>query len=178
MRKALALPGFLVAVMGMTACPADEPAPRPEAPPVAEPAERAPPTLDPQVADEPAPRADAPPVAEPAERAPPALDPQVAAELPPGVTAEMISRGQQLYGTVCIACHGAGGGGTPLGPALNDQDWIHITGEFDEIVNITRAGVMQPVQYPAPMPPNGGGAFSEDQVRAIGAYVYMISRGA
>jgi mono/diheme cytochrome c family protein len=100
-----------------------------------------------------------------------------AANLPPGVTAQMVGEGQQLYGTVCIACHGAGGTGGPLGPALNDQNWIHITGEFEEIVTITRNGVAQPREYPAPMPPMGGGNFNDDQLRAISAYVYSISHG-
>jgi mono/diheme cytochrome c family protein len=101
--------------------------------------------------------------------------PVVAAQLPAGVTQEMVDEGQQLYGTVCVACHGAAGAGGPVGPALNDQSWIHITGEFEEIVNITLAGVPQPRQYPAPMPPRGGGPFTDEQVRAIAAYVYAIS---
>lgn len=102
--------------------------------------------------------------------------PVVAAELPPGVTQEMVDEGQQLYGTVCVACHGAGGVGGPVGPALNDQNWIHIGGSFDELVQIITAGVPQPRQYPAPMPPRGGGPFTDDQIRAISAYVYALSR--
>jgi mono/diheme cytochrome c family protein len=98
------------------------------------------------------------------------------ADLPEGVTAEMVQEGQRLYGTVCTACHGPGGAGTPAGPALNDQNWIHITGEFSEIENITRTGVMQPREYPGAMPPLGGGNFDDDQLRAISAYVYAISQ--
>jgi mono/diheme cytochrome c family protein len=89
----------------------------------------------------------------------------------------MVQEGQRLYGGVCFACHGENGVGTPIGPALNDQQWIHITGEFQEIVNITTTGVAQPRQYPAPMPPRGGGPFTDDQIRAIGAYVYTLSHG-
>ncbi len=103
--------------------------------------------------------------------------PELAAgELPPGITLEMVSEGQQLYGTVCVACHGAAGTGSPVGPALNDQQWIHITGEYEEIVSITTSGVMQPRQYPSAMPPRGGGAFTDEQIRAIAAYVFAISR--
>jgi mono/diheme cytochrome c family protein len=122
---------------------------------------------------------DAPPRA--TDQPPPAATPPtpaagtIPAELPPGVTAEMVSEGQRLYGGVCVACHGQGGTGGPLGPALNDQNWIHIGGEFDEIVAITTTGVAQPRQYPAPMPPMGGGNYTPDQVRAISAYVYSIS---
>jgi len=101
----------------------------------------------------------------------------VPAELPPGVTAEMVSEGQRLYSGICSACHGQNGVGGPLGPALNDQDWIHISGEFDEIVNITTTGVPRPQRYPGMMPPMGGGNYTADQVRSISAYVYSISRG-
>jgi mono/diheme cytochrome c family protein len=108
---------------------------------------------------------------------PAAAGPVVAANLPPGVTQEMVDEGQRLYGTVCVACHGVGGTGAPIGPALNDQQWIHITGEFQEIVNITITGVMQPREYPAPMPARGGGQFTDEQIRAISAYVYVLSHG-
>jgi mono/diheme cytochrome c family protein len=101
--------------------------------------------------------------------------PVVVANLPAGVTQEMVDEGQQLYGTVCVACHGAAGAGGAVGPALNDQNWIHITGQFEEIVQITTTGVAQPRQYPAAMPPRGGGQFTDEQVRAIAAYVYAIS---
>jgi mono/diheme cytochrome c family protein len=107
---------------------------------------------------------------------PVAPTPVVPAELPPGVTQEMVAEGQQLYGTLCVACHGAAGVGGPVGPALNDQQWLHITGEYEEIVHITTVGVPQPLQYPAPMPPRGGGPFTDEQIRAISAYVYAISR--
>jgi len=142
----------VLAVLFLTACPQDQPE---------QPAARQP-------------TADAP--AAPGT-APQAMDLQVAGELPPGVTTEMVSQGQQLYGTVCVACHGAAGTGGPLGPALNDQNWVHIGGEYEEIIQITRTGVMQPQNYPAPMPPLGGGSFNEDQQRAIAAYVYALSRG-
>jgi mono/diheme cytochrome c family protein len=123
-------------------------------------------------ADQPAPepRETAAPVASPAA-------PAAVADLPPGVSAEMVAQGQELYATVCVACHGAAGTGTPLGPSLNDADWIHIGGDFEEIVRITTEGVARPARYPAPMPPAGGGNFDEAQLRAISAYVYSLSRG-
>ncbi|CAN5905593.1 hypothetical protein BH23GEM7_BH23GEM7_01450 [soil metagenome] len=102
--------------------------------------------------------------------------PELAAgDLPQGVTMEMVNDGQQLFGTVCIACHGAAGAGGPVGPALNDQNWIHITGQFEEIVNIINVGVAQPREYPGAMPAQGGGNFTDEQIRAIAAYVYAIS---
>jgi len=107
---------------------------------------------------------------------PAAATPVVVANLPDGVTQDMVEQGQQLYGTVCVACHGANGIGGAIGPALNDQDWLHIDGSFQSLVQVITVGVMQPIQYPAAMPARGGGAFSDDEIRAISAYVYAISR--
>jgi mono/diheme cytochrome c family protein len=151
MRKTLSLSLVLLLAATTAACPGDD-----------APATRDQPAAAPATGDAPA---------------APAIGTATAAQLPPGVTAQMISQGQQLYGTVCVACHGAGGVGGPLGPALNDQNWIHITGEYEEILNITRTGVAQPREYPAPMPPMGGGNFNDEQLRAIAAYVYNISHG-
>lgn len=99
----------------------------------------------------------------------------VATNLPAGVTQEMVDEGQQLYGTVCVACHGPGGAGTPAGPQLTDQQWLNITGNYDEIVGVITTGVPSPEEYPGVMPPRGGGSFDEAQIRAIAAYVYALS---
>ena len=99
----------------------------------------------------------------------------VAANLPQGVTQEMVDQGQDLYGTVCAACHGQGGTGSAAAPPLNDSDWIHISGQFPEIVTIINNGVPNPRQYGAAMPPRGGGSFDDAQIQAISAYVYALS---
>lgn len=111
--------------------------------------------------------------------APPAAPPASAVDLPAGVTQDMVAQGQQLYGgqAICYTCHGGDGQGTVLGPALNDQDWVHIDGSFESIVNIIRTGVPTPQQYPGTMPPMGGTQLSDEQMQAIAAYVYSISRG-
>jgi mono/diheme cytochrome c family protein len=108
--------------------------------------------------------------------APAAVPVLAAADLPPGVTQAMVEDGERLYGTVCFACHGPAGTGTPAGPALNDPNWVAIDGSFDQILNVIHAGVPRPVQYPGAMPPMGGGNFTDEQVRAISAYVYALSR--
>ena len=112
-----------------------------------------------------------------APAAPAAGTPQLAnVQLPAGVTQEMVQQGQQLYGTVCVACHGANGVGTPIAPALNDNQWINISGQnYDEMVQVITTGVLQPKQHPGPMPPKGGGTFNDEQVRALAAYVYALS---
>lgn len=98
-----------------------------------------------------------------------------AAVTPPGVTQEMVAQGAELYGTSCSACHGPAGAGTPAGPTLQDSDWINISGSFDEIVSLIHSGVPAPREFPAPMPPLGGGNFDDEQVRAIAAYVLALS---
>lgn len=104
--------------------------------------------------------------------------PIVAVNLPAGVTQEMVDNGQQLYGTVCAACHGQAGAGGPIAPALNDAQWINISGNYDDIVNVIHTGVPNPKQYPGAMPALGGGNFNEEQVRALAAYVLALSQQA
>jgi mono/diheme cytochrome c family protein len=102
----------------------------------------------------------------------PELDPATA---PAGVTQAMVEEGQQLFGTVCTACHGAGGAGTPAGPELTDPQWIHIGGDYESIVSIIQSGVPNPVEFPGMMPPLGGGSFSAEEVRSLAAYVFALS---
>lgn len=100
----------------------------------------------------------------------------VAASLPQGVTQEMVDQGQQLFnGGVCTACHGSGGVGGALAPALNDAEWLNISGDYPEIVTTITTGVPSPKQFPGAMPPKGGGSFTDEQVRQLAAYVYALS---
>lgn len=98
-------------------------------------------------------------------------------QLPEGVTQEMVTAGEQIYSSNgnCMTCHGQGGAGTPLAPVLADGDWLHIDGAYDAIRQIIQAGVPQPLQFPAPMPPMGGAQLSDEQVRSLAAYVYALS---
>ena len=99
-------------------------------------------------------------------------------DLPEGVTETMVTAGAATFagaGT-CFACHGANGAGTPLAPALNDATWLNIDGTYDQIVQVITAGVPTPVQAAVAMPPRGGSAITDEQVREVAAYVYSISR--
>ncbi|HEX9937009.1 MAG TPA: cytochrome c [Longimicrobium sp.] len=100
----------------------------------------------------------------------------VAKNLPSGVTQAMVDEGQTQFGTVCVGCHGPGGVGTPAAPALNDASWINVSGAYPEIVNIINTGVPAPKQHTGAMPPKGGGSFTDDQVRALAAYVFALSQ--
>lgn len=123
---------------------------------------------------------DAAPEPEPTTDAAPAPQQQIGAnvDLPEGVTLAMVQEGKQLFETtVCHACHGPDGAGTALAPNLRDQEWLNSDGSFEGIEGVIRNGVMQPVRYPGMMPAQGGGNFTDDQIRALTAYVYVISHG-
>ena len=99
----------------------------------------------------------------------------VARNLPAGVTQAMVDEGQDLFGGVCAGCHGQGGTGSAAAPALNDAQWLNITGQFPEIVTLVTNGVSAPKQFPGMMPPKGGGSFTDAQVRSLAAYVFALS---
>ncbi|NIP82970.1 MAG: c-type cytochrome, partial [Gemmatimonadetes bacterium] len=76
----------------------------------------------------------------------------------------------------CGACHGPDGSGSQLGPDLTDGQWLHVSEPTVEaIAEVIRAGVAQPAEHPAPMPPMGGASLSDEQLRAVAAYVASLS---
>lgn len=99
-------------------------------------------------------------------------------ELPDGVTPAMVTAGETIYTGVgaCMTCHGPEGAGTPIGPDLSAGEWLHGDGSFDFLVGIVTSGVMEPKQFPIPMLPKGGTQISDDDVKAVAAYVWTLSR--
>lgn len=98
--------------------------------------------------------------------------------LPEGVTTEMVQEGQSIFhgAGICYTCHTQGGQGGPLAPDLTDEAWLNVDGEYESIVELVIAGVPQPVEYPGQMQPRAGMPLSDDQVRAVAAYVFALSR--
>lgn len=100
--------------------------------------------------------------------------------VPSGATREMVSLGDRIFhgqvanGT-CIACHGANGTGTPLGPDLTKNKWLWSDGSWTGITKSITDGVSNPRQYRSPMPAMGGSQLSPDQATAVGAYVWALS---
>ncbi len=105
--------------------------------------------------------------------------PTIPAQLPAGVTAEMITQGQQIFTSTgnCYTCHGMDARGTQLAPNLTDAEWLNVSGKYDEIVNLVHTGVAQPKQHPAPMPAMGGAQLSDDQVKQVAAYIWVLGGG-
>ncbi len=98
--------------------------------------------------------------------------------LPTGVTAEMLAEGKRLWSGqgLCLACHGVDGKGG-LGPDLTDGKWDHGNGSFDQLVARIIKGVMPAESKSGQlMPPRGGGGLSDDQVKAVAAYVWTLNR--
>jgi mono/diheme cytochrome c family protein len=99
------------------------------------------------------------------------------AQAPAGVTPAMITQGDSIFHGKgnCYACHGANAQGT-VGPNLTDAEWIHSDGSFEAIVKQVDTGVpKEQSKSGIVMPPKGGAAITEDEVKAVAAYVYSLS---
>ena len=101
-------------------------------------------------------------------------------ELPEGVTPAMVETGAELFAGrgICFSCHGADGSGGPLAPDLTAGEWLHVDGTYESLVTIITSGVPQPKSHPAPMPPKGGSAITDEEVKAVAAYVWTLSHKA
>jgi mono/diheme cytochrome c family protein len=96
--------------------------------------------------------------------------------LPAGVTQDMITQGKAVFtgAGVCFACHGMDAEGIS-GPSLTDSVWIHNRGEYDKIVQLILTGVdARASKSGVVMPPRGGSAISDADVRAVAAYVWSL----
>lgn len=124
---------------------------------------------------------DAPPPADEAtEPAPAAMEEAAPAmDLPEGVTAAMVAEGETIFAGagICFTCHLQGGVGGPLAPDLTDDVWLNIDGSYESIVQNIMTGVPEPKEHPGLMLPKGGAPLTDDQVNAVGAYVWTLSNG-
>ncbi len=98
---------------------------------------------------------------------------------PETVTDAMVEEGQQIYAGagICAVCHGPDATGA-IGPDLTDAEWLLDDGEYEQIVarilsGVTRAEATNSLG--ATMPPKGGAAITDAQVRAVAAYVWTLS---
>ena len=97
--------------------------------------------------------------------------------LPQGVTQAMITSGQAVFDGpgACYTCHGKGGAGSGLAPALNDAKWLHSDGSYTAIVNQVKTGVPKPKESMIPMLPKGGSQITDAQINEVAAYVWSLS---
>jgi mono/diheme cytochrome c family protein len=74
----------------------------------------------------------------------------------------------------CYACHGSKAEGM-IGPNLTDAEWIHSKGTYQDIVNQVNHGVAkEESKSGVVMPPRGGATLTDDDVKAVAAYVYSL----
>lgn len=101
--------------------------------------------------------------------------------LPAGVTSDMVSQGKRLFGGagLCSTCHGRDARGLQgLGGNLTDGEWRHSDGSYRAIVSTVQKGI--PAERSTtgiPMPPRAGANLTDEQVRAVAAYVWTLSHG-
>lgn len=102
---------------------------------------------------------------------------QEKAAAPAGVTPAAIAMGDTIFHKtgLCYACHGSNAEGA-VGPSLTDAEWLHSDGSYDKIVATVTSGVpAEKAKKGVPMPPKGGSSISDEDVKAVAAYVYSLS---
>ena len=105
---------------------------------------------------------------------------QAQEELPDGVTEELIAEGKSVFGGagICMVCHGPEGKGVAnLGADLADDEWLHSDGTYAGILATIETGVpADKSSNGSVMPPKGGGSISDEQLKAVAAYVWSLGR--
>ncbi len=103
-------------------------------------------------------------------------------KLPAGVTTAMVTLGDSIFNNGnCQRCHGKLGVGAANAPAFKGIKWQHGSGSYDDIVKTIINGVpMDQIKDPShkfAMAAKGGRTpLSDDQIKAVAAYVFTISR--
>jgi mono/diheme cytochrome c family protein len=90
---------------------------------------------------------------------------------------ELIAQGDKIFHGAgnCYACHGTNAQGS-VGPNLTDAEWIHSKGTYQDIVaQVTKGVPNEESKSGIVMPPRGGSTISDDEVKAVAAYVYSLS---
>jgi len=101
--------------------------------------------------------------------------------LPEGFTAEQVALGNRIYhglersGT-CAGCHGADGAGGTLGPALTGERWLWGDGSVESLARVIAEGIVTPKEYATGMPARGGSNLSDEDIRAVAAYVWTLGQ--
>jgi cbb3-type cytochrome c oxidase subunit III len=101
-----------------------------------------------------------------------------AQDRPAEVTDSLVARGERVFHgpANCSSCHGEAGQGTEIAPALTDDEWSRGKGSYGEIVDQILHGVSRKdSDTDTPMPMRGWTGLSDEDVRAVAAYVWSLS---
>jgi mono/diheme cytochrome c family protein len=96
-------------------------------------------------------------------------------------TPMMVAEGDSLFhARNCKNCHGPDAKGAKNGPNLTSGPFLHMTGQYNEIVQIVTNGIpldsIKDKSHVQPMRPRGGNPpLTDAQVKSIAAYVYTLS---
>jgi cytochrome c oxidase cbb3-type subunit 3 len=96
----------------------------------------------------------------------------------PAMTPELIAKGDTIYHKtgLCYACHGSSAEGA-VGPNLTDAEWIHGDGSYEMIVATVTSGIpKEKAKSGIMMPPKGGSTISDEDVKAVAAYVKSLGQ--
>jgi cbb3-type cytochrome c oxidase subunit III len=110
----------------------------------------------------------------------PAVAQSTAGDAAAAVTPAAVAKGDTIFhkNGLCYACHGSNAEGT-VGPNLTDAEWIHGDGSYESIMATVTAGVpKEKAKSGIMMPPKGGSSITDEEVKAVAAYVYSLSRKA
>jgi mono/diheme cytochrome c family protein len=95
-------------------------------------------------------------------------------------SAGLMAAGDTIYHGVgtCHFCHGDDGRGLPrLGSNLTDGEWMFGDGSLRSIEALINAGLSaEQSSHGMPMPPRAGAPLTVEQVHAVSAYVWSLSR--
>ncbi len=108
----------------------------------------------------------------------PGLAAQTPAPRPVEVTDSAVARGAEIYHGVggCFGCHGIEAAGTGNGPALRQGVWLHGADSYAAITRRVLHGIPRDMTLrDQAMPMRGVSELTDEQVRAVAAYVWWIS---
>ncbi|CAB3762211.1 c-type cytochrome [Paraburkholderia humisilvae] len=99
--------------------------------------------------------------------------------VPRGSSAQQVALGARVFagqvgGATCSGCHGSDGKGSGIGADLTAGTWLWSDGSLSGIQQTITNGVPHPKEHNGVMPPMGGVQLSQDDLKAVAAYVWAL----